>query len=102
MQPTETSYSQNMFWVVGVLLSERFDARKIAAALRELGVDSRPFFYPLHRQPVLAKYGLNAQPSLPVSELLGNQGLYLPSYVGMSDAEITSCAEALSASLNAA
>ena len=95
MQPTETSYSQNMYWVVGVILPETCDARQIAAALRERGVDTRPFFYPLHQQPVLAKYSLNSQPSLPVSERLGHSGLYLPSFVGITDEEIAHCATSL-------
>lgn len=95
MQPTATTYSENMYWVVGVLLSDRLNAREVAAGLREHGVDSRPFFYPLHRQPVLAKFGLVDQSSLAVSERLGKQGLYLPSFVGISDAEIATCARTL-------
>jgi perosamine synthetase len=95
MQPTETTYSQNMYWVVGVVLPETCDARHIAAALRERGVDTRPFFYPLHRQPVLAKYSMNSQPSLPVAERLGRSGLYLPSFVGITDEEIAHCATSL-------
>ncbi len=95
MQPTETTYSQNMYWVVGVVLPETCDARQIAAALRERGVDTRPFFYPLHQQPVLVRYSLNSQPSLPVSERLGRSGLYLPSFVGITDEEIAQCATSL-------
>jgi perosamine synthetase len=95
MQPTETTYSQNMYWVVGVVLPETCDARQIAAALRERGVDTRPFFYPLHQQPVLARYSLNSQPSLPVSERLGRSGLYLPSFIGITDEEIAYCATSL-------
>lgn len=102
MQPTATSYSHNMYWVVGVVLPDRFNVRDVAARLREFGVDSRPFFHPLHRQPVLAKYGLTEQPPLPVSEWLGSHGLYLPSFIGISDAEVTQCAEALVATLSAA
>jgi perosamine synthetase len=92
MQPASTAYSNNMYWVVGIVLPEECDARTIAAALRERGVDTRPFFYPLHQQPVLAKYSLDVQPSLPVSERLGRSGLYLPSFVGITDDEIAHCA----------
>ena len=95
MQPTETTYSQNMYWVVGVVLPETCDARHVTAVLRERGVDTRPFFYPLHQQPVLAKYSMNSQPSLPVSERLGRNGLYLPSFVGITDEEIAHCATSL-------
>ena len=95
MQPTETAYAQNMNWVVGAVLPAACNARQIAAALRERGVDTRPFFYPLHQQPVLARYSLNSQPALPVSERLGRSGLYLPSFVGITDEEIAYCATSL-------
>ena len=95
MQPTETLYSRNMYWVVGIILTEQFDLREVAKFLREYGVDTRPFFYPLHRQPLLEKFSLAKQPTLPVSELLGAQGLYLPSFVGITDEEISFCAQHL-------
>ena len=100
MQPTETSYSRNMYWVVGLILSEPLDARQVAKLLRDRGVDTRPFFYPLHKQPMLSKYSLDAQPSLPVVERLGNQGLYLPSFVGITDDEVSFCAQQLITALH--
>jgi len=95
MQPTETNYSKNMYWVVGVLLPDRCDARHVATELRERGIDTRPFFFPLHRQPLLARYSLADQAPLPVSERLGSHGLYLPSFVGITDSEIMQSALAL-------
>ena len=95
MQPIETAYSKNMFWVVGVLLPDRFDVRQVAARLRDRGVDSRPFFFPLHEQPLLSGYGLAGQASLPVAERLGRQGLYLPSFVGIATTEIETSAYSL-------
>lgn len=100
MQPTETSYSRNMYWVVGLILAEPLDARHVAKMLRDRGVDTRPFFYPLHKQPMLLKYSLDTQPSLPVAERLGNQGLYLPSFVGITDDEVSFCAQQLIAVLH--
>ena len=88
-----------MYWVVGLLLAEPLDARHVAKLLRDRGVDTRPFFYPLHKQPMLSKYSLDTQPSLPVAERLGNQGLYLPSFVGITDDEVSFCAQQLIASL---
>jgi len=100
MQPAETEYSKNMYWVVGVVLPTGCDARAIAVTLRGQGVDTRPFFHPLHRQPVLAKYALANQISLPVSEHLGSHGLYLPSFVGISESEIVQSALALVETVN--
>lgn len=88
LQATQTDYSKNMYWVAGVLLDESLNADNTATQLKKLGVDTRPFFYPLHKQPLLGKYGLQDQPDLPVSEKLGLQGIYLPSYIGLSDSDI--------------
>ena len=95
MQPTETDYSQNMYWVVGVLLHDSLDSDAIAGALRSRGVDTRPFFFPLHRQPLLSDFGLADQEQLKVSERLGRQGIYLPSYLGITDDDIAYAASQL-------
>lgn len=88
MQPSETAFSENKFWVAGVLLDASVDTENVAIKLRSLGVDTRPFFYPLHMQPLLRRYGLHKQPQLPVAERLGTSGLYLPSFVGITQSEI--------------
>jgi len=88
LQYTETGYAQNMYWVFGVVFDVAYDADAIAADLKLEGIESRPFFYPLHRQPVLEKFSLNIQQSLPISEKIGKQGIYLPSFIGMDDQDI--------------
>lgn len=95
MQPTETEYSKNKFWVVGVLLDSSLDASLIAGHLKSSGIETRPFFYPLHLQPLLGRYGLARQPELPVAERLGRSGIYLPSFVGITPSEIERSATAL-------
>ena len=73
--------TDNIYWVFGFELGPevRLTARDFMSALEKRGIGSRPFFYPLHQQPVLADYGFGAQPSLSVSESLGDRGLYVPS-----------------------
>jgi perosamine synthetase len=72
--------SDNVYWVFGVVLDESLGltAKDVMERLHAKGVGTRPFFYPLHRQPVLAKFGWEKQPSLPVAEHLGAQGFYVP------------------------
>ena len=41
------------------------------------GIETRPFFYPLHLQPVLNKK-FKPNYDLGITENLGNNGLYLP------------------------
>jgi perosamine synthetase len=87
-QSPEYLGNKNGYWVVGVLLVDHpkfATAKEAMAALQQAGVGTRPFFYPLHNQPLLKKYGYEVRNSLPVSEKLGQQGFYLPNGLGMSD-----------------
>lgn len=100
MQITEMPYARNMYWVVGVLLDEVIDSDILTSKLKARGVDTRPFFYPLHLQPLLKKYASSKQTALPVTERLAKQGIYLPSYIGIANDDIEYVVEQLHASIN--
>lgn len=72
--------SANVYWVFGVVLAadSPLTARDAMEALHQRGIGTRPFFFPLHQQPVLKQFGIAHKGSLPVSEWLGKQGFYLP------------------------
>jgi len=72
--------SDNVYWVFGVVLpsDSPLSAKHIMAQLHERGIGTRPFFHPLHRQPVLSRFGFDEQPTLPIAEHLGDKGFYLP------------------------
>jgi perosamine synthetase len=80
----ETAFSENNYWVFGLVLNGKMTgkAKEVQNELGNLGIGTRPFFQPLHRQPVLQKFGLSEQPSLSVSENLGNSGFYIPNGLG--------------------
>ncbi len=81
-----TDYAENIFWVFGILIKNNcpFSAKEIMSSLRELGIDTRPFFYPLHLQPALRKLNIKSDESLPVAENLAEKGFYIPSGLGLS------------------
>ena len=85
-----TEYAENIYWVYGMLLGEEiaFDAEEAMRRLRILGVDTRPFFWPMHEQPVFLKQGLFAGESYPVAEELARRGFYLPSGLGITETQI--------------
>jgi perosamine synthetase len=58
------------------------------AALADTGVGTRPFFYPLHKQPLITQYQHRTIGEYPVAEALGENGFYLPNGLGMSDADL--------------
>lgn len=85
-----TTKAQNIYWVFGMVLgpSYRFDALEAMKRLAEQQVGTRPFFWPMHEQPALRKLGLFAGESYPVAERIARRGFYLPSGLGLSEADI--------------
>ena len=47
--------------------------------LKELNIGTRPFFYPMHQQPVFKEMGIFDKKPFPISENLYKNGFYLPS-----------------------
>jgi perosamine synthetase len=86
----ESGQTRNDYWVFGIVLNgKRAGARaSVQKDLQAAGIGTRPFFYPLHQQPVLAKFGFSIQPHLPVAEHLGSNGFYIPNGLGMSDSDV--------------
>ena len=64
------------------------DAVYIAGRLREKGIQTRPFFWPMHKQPVFQKMGLFNGEHYPMSERLALRGLYLPSGMALTEEQI--------------
>ena len=54
-----TEYAENIYWVYGVILGEsiNMNAKSAMKKLSSSGVGTRPFFYPMHMQPVLKRMG---------------------------------------------
>jgi perosamine synthetase len=100
--PAEAAHgSENHYWVFGVVLDEslRINAAAAIRALAAEGVGTRPFFYPMHRQPVFAGMGLDDGCPRPVAERLAARGLYLPSGLNTQSPSIDLCASKLTALL---
>ena len=67
------------------------EARKRLAALN---VGTRPFFWPMHEQPVLHRMGLLCDVRCPVAEQIARRSFYLPSGLALTDEEIRRSAAA--------
>jgi len=89
--PLPTSvYGANIYWVYGLVLdhSVGFDAQVAITRLTKLGVGCRPFFYPLHLQPVLREMGFFQGDQHLVADKLGERGFYLPSGLALCEQQI--------------
>ena len=93
-RPPAEPWAESVHWMYSVLVEPEYGASRdaVIAGLRARGVDSRPFFVPLHELP---PYRLDAP--FPVSSSLGARGINLPSGTGLSLEDIATVCAALRA-----
>jgi perosamine synthetase len=89
-------WATNTYWLVCLEIDNATAEVRDAfiARLREKGVDTRPFFYPMSEMPYLK---INA--NTPVSHKISQQGLNLPTYVDLTNEQIAYICEAIKAVL---
>lgn len=77
-------------WMNGVTLTPEYGHSRdeLIAFLHENSVETRLFFNGMHRQPALQQYGCACEASYPVSDFLADNGFYLPSGSGLTEADI--------------
>jgi len=99
----QTPYSQNMYWVYGIVMktNSKYNARKMMQLLADKGIGTRPFFYPMHLQPVFRQKGWFTNETYPIAENLAEQGFYIPSGVAITDEQIEKVAEICKSALMA-
>jgi perosamine synthetase len=80
---------KNIFWVVGiVILKKKMLAKELATKLMGIGVQTRPFFYPMNKQKILKKHLKQKKVNFKNSEYISNYGLYLPSYFDLKKNDV--------------
>lgn len=97
LMPEKSAYADNIYWVNGVVLKDDvpFDAEEAMKRLGAAGIGTRPFFWPMHEQPVLRRMGLFEGVSCPVAEKLARRGFYLPSGMALTDAQLMQVVDAV-------
>jgi len=88
--PKERPWARSVYWMYAVLVEEEFGMSRdeFAVRLKEAGIDTRTFFLPVHEQPVFAGNKAFAGRSFPVSTALSRKGLYLPSGLALTAAQV--------------
>jgi perosamine synthetase len=83
--PPNTAWADNVYWMYSVVVGDEFGLSRdeLRLKLREAGIDTRPFFYPVHTLPMY-----NTGQSLPVAEHLGQRGINLPSGASLTADQI--------------
>ena len=98
---TQTNYANNIYWVYPIVLDQKLGitARDMMRRLSAAGIGSRPFFWPIHEQPVFRKAGLFADEHHPVAERIARFGFYIPSGMALTEGQIDRVADALKKAL---
>jgi perosamine synthetase len=92
--PVEPPGCSSVYWLYSLVLSEGGAGRKERIrerALRKFGIQTRPFYAPMHKLPIY-----RCDQTLPNSEFLADHGIVLPTYAGLKDEEIDEISEAIS------
>jgi perosamine synthetase len=95
--PVEEPWARQVYWMYGLVLDEERGMNAVAFAhrLQARGVQTRPFFLGMHEQPVFLQRGLFNNEHYPVAEQIARQGLYLPSGLALSEAQLETVCEAV-------
>ncbi len=102
LQKNKTSYSNNIYWVFGILLKKNFKYKRdaIMKKLLQYKIDTRPFFLSMNKQKIFKKLGYFKNKKMQNSEYLSQNGFYVPSGLGISKKEIKYVSDIINKILN--
>jgi len=95
--PPEANWAKNVYWMYSILLEEKYGIGRDALMEKLLsdGIDTRPFFLPIHLQPAYS--GSYEGEEYPVAKTLSEVGLNLPSGNTLSEEQVAYVCEAIQA-----
>lgn len=97
-----TAYAESIYWVFGLVLDERLglSAAEAMNRLRADGIGTRPFFCPMHKQPILQQMkAVSSFDVCPVADNLYERGFYIPSGMALTEEQIHTVAKKVRALL---
>ncbi len=96
--PIEEKWAKSVYWMYSILVEDDFGISRDQFKLELLkeGIDTRSFFIPMHRQPVIKEMGLvDKKKKYPVSDYISDHGLYLPTGLALKDKDVLSVCETI-------
>lgn len=102
LQSNKVNYAENIYWVFGIVLKNKLTNKRnlIMKKLFKLGIETRPFFFPMHKQKILKKYNKFNKSKFPISDYISKNGFYIPSGLGLKRDEIKKVIENLKKLIN--
>lgn len=80
----EKADTRHSYWMMSLLVEDPADRDPLRTWLGDRGVETRPLFYPVHTMPMYEKHFELHR----VAEMLGWRGINVPSWPGLSDAQL--------------
>ena len=71
-------------WLVGILVNKNLNREDLMEKFINMGIDVRPFFYPLSKMDIYKKF---SNLKTPISEKISKRGLNLPTYESLKSVE---------------
>jgi len=85
----EMPWAKNVYWLYSILV-EKEKREKVMKYLEKKGIETRPFFYPIHTMPPY-----KSDLTLKVAEEISARGINLPSSTNLSEKQIEKIAKSL-------
>ena len=99
--PYVASETTRMSWFVYVVrLDEAVDRSAVMAALEADGVPTRPYFVPIHLQPLYRERFAFGEGDFPVTERVARSTLALPFFTDMTEEQVDYVCERLEVTIN--
>ena len=89
----EASWAKNVYWLYSIIVDEGVDRDRLMLELNEEGIETRPFFYPMHEMPPY--FQEDGDVKFPVTTSLAARGLNLPSSARITREDVEFIAGAL-------
>ena len=85
--PAEKDYATHSYWMYSILIEDTFGKSRdeVMDYLTTKGVETRPFFYPMHVMPV---YKQDNAPQLTLAEDIARKGTSLPTFFELTKEDI--------------
>jgi perosamine synthetase len=87
--PTEKKWAKPVYWMYAIVVDDSFGISRdnLMEKLKEKGIETRPFFIPMHEQPIFQKMGCSGG-VYPIADYVSERGLYLPSSSSLTEKDI--------------
>lgn len=86
MLPAQADWAKNVYWLFCVCVPPEIDRDQLMQNMEERGIETRPFFYPMHSLPPY--YDKDGDRAFPITTDLSARGINLPSSASLSREDV--------------